>query len=168
MTPLVLLFLVAGAILLLVSWWLRRNSGIPLGEISYSATAAPAAPLVSNRYGLVGKPDYIVLRNGIPIPVEVKPNRTADEPYESDRLQIAAYCLLIEETNAKTPPFGVLRYRDRSFRIDYSPLLRGRLLRTVDAIRDGLDAENVGRSHKSAARCAACGFSRSCEESLAR
>ena len=115
----------------------------------------------------MGKPDYIVLHDGLPIPVEVKPNRTASEPYESDRLQAAAYCLLIEETEAKTPPFGVLVYRDRSFRVDYAPRLRQRLLHVLAEMRGDVNAKDVARSHGSAARCAACGFRRSCEQSLA-
>jgi CRISPR-associated exonuclease Cas4 len=158
----------AGLLLLGLAWWLRQRSGIPVGEITYSDTDAPAQPLISSRYGLVGKPDYIVLHKGLPIPIEVKPNRSADEPYESDRLQIAAYCLLVEEVNAKTPPFGVLRYRDQSFRIDFTPILRGHVIRLLDEIRSCLDADDVARSHRNAARCAACGFRRSCEQSLAR
>ncbi len=163
----VALLLLLGLALLALAWRLRRSSGVPAGAIAYSDTDAPAQPLFSSRYGLVGKPDYIVLRDGVPIPIEVKPNRSADDPYEGDRMQIAAYCLLIEETNAKTPPFGVLKYRDQSFRIDFSPLLRGHLLRLLSEMRSCVDAENVQRSHKSAQRCASCGFRGSCEEALA-
>ena len=168
MTPLLLTFLAVGLVLLLLAWWMRRSSGVPAGAITYSDTDAPAQPLFSDRYGLVGKPDYIVLHKGVRIPVEVKPNRAADEPYESDRLQMAAYCLLVEETNAKSPPFGVLRYRDQSFRINYTPRLRGHLLRILDEMRACVAADDVTRSHDSEARCAACGFRRSCEQSLIR
>lgn len=166
MNAIVFLLLILGLALLFLSWRLRQESGLPAGDVTYSDADAVAQPLVSQRYGLVGKPDYIVLHDGVPIPVEVKPNRTADEPYESDVLQVAAYCLLIEETNAKTPPFGVLRYRDATHQIDYTPLLRGRLLRTLEDMRAALDADDVARSHQSAARCEACGFRGSCEECL--
>ena len=73
-------------------------------------------------------------------------------------MQVAAYCLLVEETNAKTPPFGVLRYRSQSFRIDFTPQLRAKLLDMLGEMRSCLDAEDVERSHDSAARCAVCGF----------
>ncbi len=168
MSSLVVALWLAGVALLLLSWWLRRRSGVPLGDIVYSDTDAPAEPLISHRYGLVGKPDYVVLRRGAPLPIEIKPNRVADRPYEGDRLQIAAYCLLIEETSAKTPAFGVLKYRDRTFRVDYDARLRGKLLSTLDEMRACLSAEDVGRSHASEARCAGCGFGMTCEESLAR
>lgn len=164
----VVLLLLGGLVLLAVSWWLRRASGLPAGEIAYSDTDAPAQPLLSQRYGLVGKPDYIVMHDGLAIPIEVKPNRTAEQPYESDRLQMAAYCLLIEDRDASAPPYGVLRYRDRSFRIEYAPRLRQRLLDVLDEMRGQLDAEDVGRSHRSAARCAACGLRSQCEERLGR
>ncbi len=166
MTTPVAVLLCLGLALLVVSWWLRAKSGVPVGEITYSDTDAPAQALFSNRYRLVGKPDYIVLRDRVPIPIEVKPNRTADAPYESDRMQVAAYCLLVEETNARTPPFGVLRYRSQSFRIDYTPELRAKLLDMLGEMRACLDAEDVERSHDSAARCAVCGFSNRCEERL--
>ena len=159
--------LVLGGILLALSWWLRKASGLPAGDITYSDTDAPAQPLFSRRYGLVGKPDYIVLNDGQAIPIEVKPGRAAQQPYESDRLQMAAYCLLVEERDAKAPAYGMLKYRDRSFRIDFEPRLRERLVSVIDQMRGELAAENVGRSHSSAARCTACGFCRSCEESLA-
>jgi CRISPR-associated exonuclease Cas4 len=161
------LLLIFGAGLLLAAWGLRQRGGLPDGNIAYSDTDVPAQPLFSNRYGLVGKPDYVVLRNGMPIPIEVKPTRSADEPYESDRMQLVAYCLLLEETNAKAPHFGVLRYRERSFRIDYTPDVRAQLLDQISEMRACLAAAEVERSHDSAARCAVCGFRRSCEESLA-
>jgi CRISPR-associated exonuclease Cas4 len=167
MSPVSVILLLLGALLLSAAWWLRRASGLPGGEITYADTDRPAEPLISNRYGLVGKPDYVVMQRGMAVPVEVKPNRSAGEPYESDRLQVLAYCLLLEETNAKTPPFGVLRYRTRSFRIGYTARERAHLIRLLDEIRSSAAADDVARSHRSAARCAACGFRRSCEQSLA-
>lgn len=163
-----LALLAAGLALLLVAWLLRRGSGVPLGDIVYSDTDRPAQPFISSRYGLVGKPDYVVMHNGVALPVEVKPNRDAAQPYESDRLQAAAYCLLLEETNAKAPPFAVLRYRSAVFRVDYDADLRAELLRLLSEVRAAAGRRNVPRSHQDVQRCQACGFRRSCEESLTR
>ena len=168
MMALIAALLAIGLAMLLASWWLRRGSGLPAGAIAYSDTDRPAQPLISGRYALVGKPDYIVLHRGIPIPIEVKPNRVADQPYEGDCLQLAAYCLLVEETNAKTPPFAVLRYHNRSFRIDYTPQLRQRVVALIAEMRALLEAPDVAPSHRSVARCTGCGFARSCEQNLAR
>ncbi len=164
----VLGLVVLGIALFLVSTWLRGRSGIPPGVLAYSDTDVPAQPLVAPRYRLVGKPDYIVIHRGSAIPVEVKPSRTAPAPYESDRIQLAAYCLLLEEVMGKRPPFAVLRYQNATYRVDYTTQARGRVLRLLAEMRSRLDADDVPRSHHSASRCASCGFRGSCEQSLAK
>jgi CRISPR-associated exonuclease Cas4 len=160
----VALLLLAGAALL------RRRSGLPWGRVTADDVGAGRAlqrPLVSRRYGLTGKPDYLIERGGASIPVEVKPGRRAREPYDSDLMQLAAYCLLVEESTGRAPPYGLLRYAEASFRLDYSPSVRGRLLAILDEMRDLLDADDAARSHDDPRRCAGCGFRDSCEESLA-
>ena len=71
MTSIVLFGLVALILLLvglLMMIWGRRThlaSGLPPGEVVYSDTGAEEAleaPLISRRYGLVGRPDYLVHR----------------------------------------------------------------------------------------------------------
>ena len=163
----VCVLLLAGAFIVAVGWWLRWRSGVPFGDVAYSDTDAPAQPLISRRFGLAGKPDYIVRRNGVSIPVEVKPGRTADAPYDSDVMQLVAYMLMIEEAEKAPPPYGILHYRSASFRIVYSPALRQRLLDILQDMRSAADEADVGRSHESVGRCAACGFRGSCGESLA-
>ena len=71
-------------------------------------------PLFARRIGLTGKPDYLLDVRGNTIPVEVKPRRRAPRPYESDLMQLAAYCLLVEETIGTAPPYGLLRYAERT------------------------------------------------------
>jgi len=158
--------LASGTFLLSVT--LRRRTGLPGGRVGYSDAAAVGESLLAPRYGLVGKPDYIVWDKGRPIPVEVKPKRTAAEPYLSDVLQLAAYGLLVEETYGQAPPYGIVRYAQASHRIDFTPQLRGYLLHTMAQMRADLKASDVPRSHDSPARCAACGFRDVCGQSLAR
>ncbi|MBM3134297.1 MAG: CRISPR-associated protein Cas4, partial [Chloroflexi bacterium] len=75
---LLLLFVIALAGgLFLLSHRLRQQTGLPGGRVGYSDTVAAGESLLAPRYGLVGKPDYIVWENDRPIPVEVKPKRTA-------------------------------------------------------------------------------------------
>lgn len=165
-SDLLLTLLLLALLLLVVAALLRRWSGLPPGLVTYSDTDRPAAPLTSQRYGLVGKPDYIVQYQGRRIPVEVKPSRRG-QPYDSDRLQLAAYCLLIEDTFGEAPPFGVLRYRNAAHRIAYTPALKDQVLRSVESIRAARYGEPVHRSHQSVARCRACGYRSSCEQRLA-
>jgi CRISPR-associated exonuclease Cas4 len=166
---LMLLFVVVilGSGLLLLSATLRRQTGLPGGRVGYSDTVAAGESLLAPRYGLVGKPDYIVWEKGRPIPVEVKPKRMAPEPYLSDVLQLAAYGLLVEETYGQTSPYGILRYAKESYRIDFTPQLRGYLLYTMAQMRANLRASDVPRNHNIPARCTACGFRDVCGQSLA-
>lgn len=167
----VALLLIAFAIVLLAAAaLLRRRSGLPWGRVLSDDAGRGRElerPLTSRRLGLTGKPDYLVERGGRLIPVEVKPGRRARQPYDSDLMQLAAYCALVEETSGSAPPYGLLRYAEATFRLDYTPAVRERLLATLDAMHDLLDADDAARSHADPRRCAGCGFRTICEDSLA-
>lgn len=51
---------------------IRNQYGVLKGRITYSDLGRQAEPLFSSRFGLVGKPDYIVEVKGKSIPVEIK------------------------------------------------------------------------------------------------
>ncbi|MEW5717649.1 MAG: CRISPR-associated protein Cas4 [Chloroflexota bacterium] len=149
----------------------HAQTGLPYGaRIVYADTGAwkkVERPLFSRRYGLTGKPDYIVEERGVTIPVEVKPNRVAPAPRESDALQLAAYALLVKENFGATPAYGLLKYRDAVFQIELTDELRARLLDTLAALRRDLNARDVARSHAEPRRCRACGYRDECGQSLA-
>lgn len=163
--------LIALAIVLLATGvFLRRQSGLPWGRVVSDDVGAGRQlqrALFARRYGLSGKPDYLIERRGVSIPVEVKPGRRAPRPYASDLMQLAAYCLLVEETTGTAPPYGLLRYADATFRLPYTDAVRERLLATLDEMRDLLDEdEEAGRNHADPRRCAGCGFYAICEDAL--
>jgi len=86
---------------------LRRRIGLPPGCVLYSDTGAwkrSAEPLFSARQQLIGRPDYLVEESGHVIPIEVKSSRRPLICHSSHRLQLAAYCLLVEETYGRAPP----------------------------------------------------------------
>lgn len=153
--------------------WLRsvaaqRRLGLPPGKVVYDDSGAwkrCAKPLFSARYHLVGKPDYLVRHKGYLTPIEVKPTRTAGYPYESDILQLAAYCLLLEEMKG-SPPYGLIRYREETFRIEYTRDLRDRLLSTLEQMRRDLSAHDVLPQHQEPGRCRRCGHRESCGKNL--
>jgi CRISPR-associated exonuclease Cas4 len=148
----------------------RAQTGLPYGaRIVYADTGVwkkVERPLFSRRYSLTGKPDYIVEERGATIPVEVKPNRVAPAPRESDMLQLAAYALLIEENFGAAPAYGLLKYRDAVFQVELTDELRARLLDTLAAMRRDLAARDVARSHAEPRRCRACGYREVCGQSL--
>jgi CRISPR-associated exonuclease Cas4 len=148
----------------------RQETGLPAGRLVYADTGAWSRcerPLFSNEHRLTGKPDYLVTtREGV-IPVEVKSGAAPARPYAAHVLQLAAYCLLVEEQEHCRPPYGILKYDDRTFEIEYTPDLQARLLATLEDIRAGLRADDVERSHEEAARCRGCGQRTACDRRLA-
>jgi CRISPR-associated exonuclease Cas4 len=159
-----------GLWLLVRSGTVRREAGLPVGRVTYVDTGAwdrCERPLFSNRHRLTGRPDYLVsTREGV-IPVEVKSGAAPEQPYPAHILQLAAYCLLVEEQESRLPPHGILKYDDRAFEIDYTPGLRAELLETLDAIRHDLHARHVDRSHDDPGRCRGCGYRERCDQRLA-
>ncbi len=147
---------------------LREGSGLPEGKIVYTdmeRAHAPKTSLRSERWGLIGKPDYIVASGHSLIPVEVKSTRLprSGKPYPGHILQLAAYCLLVEETYGRTPPFGYIRYGDgRTIRVPFTEDLRAELLHTLEAMRAAERAQEVKRSHSSPWRCEHCGLAYVC------
>lgn len=164
--------LVVLALGLALLWWsarTRRATGLPSGAVVYSDTGKEEAvlePLVSHRYGLVGKPDYLVEVSGggdrLVVPLEVKSRRQPPVADEGHILQLAAYCLLVEDVYGRRPPHGYLRYADATLTIAYTNELRKAVLECAAAIRTARTARNVPRSHQDADRCRRCGYSTSC------
>lgn len=154
--------------------WGRRQQraiGMPLGRIAYRDTGAERAvtqPLISRRYGLIGKPDYLVetMHAGrrTLLPVEVKSQRQPPTPHEHHVLQLAAYCLILEDLHGASPPYGVLRYADGAFTVPYTPELRRAVIDAASQIRAGRTARDMPRSHQVQVRCQRCGYQGACGE----
>ncbi|HQY90055.1 CRISPR-associated protein Cas4 [Caldilinea sp.] len=166
---LIILLAVAGLALWLWGRRQRRASGVPAGAVVYSDTGAEQAvaqPLISRRYGLIGKPDYLVEvteqgRRTL-IPVEVKSGRAPASPRESHVLQLATYCLILEDLHGAAPAYGILRYADGAFTVPYTPELRRAVLAAAASIRAGRTAVDLPRSHQDQARCTHCGYQDAC------
>ena len=154
--------------MLLISGRQRRSTGLPAGQVIYSDTdrwGKVEKPLYDPISGLTGKPDYLVEENGTdPGGSEKQPG--AGLPYDSHVYQLAAYCLLVERTYAKRPPYGILRYRDQTFSIDYTPALEQELEGLLEAIRAQEQKGEADRSHQEPARCARCGYRSYCDQRL--
>jgi CRISPR-associated exonuclease Cas4 len=149
--------------------WVR--TGLPLGKIVYAdvGTAFPVTgALKSQRYGLVGKPDYLVrLKDGIAA-VEVKSGRApaSGRPHQGHLFQLAAYCLLVEDVSGIHVPYGLVKYDDRSLHIDFTSELRTDLLVLLDEMRAAKQASELHINHNQPGKCRSCGFRTVCGESL--
>jgi CRISPR-associated exonuclease Cas4 len=68
-------------------------------------------------------------------------------------------------------PYGVVKYRDREVRVEYTDELRGHALALIEEMKEEMrasaDGEEVHRSHEDPRRCAACSLRDVCTESLA-
>jgi CRISPR-associated exonuclease Cas4 len=149
----------------------QRDAGLPGGRVIYTDTRAWGAPLekplFDSKLGLTGKPDYLVEQKGQIIPIEVKSGRAPESPYDSHIFQLAAYCLLVEKTYGKRPPYGIIHYSTRDFAVDYTPALESSLLDLLADIRRDENRAEVACSHDEPARCRKCGFRSSCDQKLA-
>src|SRR5579884_3249044 len=110
--------------MLMAEWY--GALGLPAGELVYEDADGQGVLLFSDQYPLAGKPDYVVkLDDQRLVPVELKlSTHNATTPYSNHVLQLAAYCLILEDYAERPPTHGILRYADREFTIDYTPTLR--------------------------------------------
>jgi CRISPR-associated exonuclease Cas4 len=155
--------------LLFIARILARRSGIPAGRIIYSDHGQwqrASKPLYDAEVGLTGKPDYLIQKDGKLIPAEVKSSYAPRAPYDSHIMQLAAYCVLVEREFGERPPYGLLRYRNRTFEIPFTPQLESQVLDLISAIRRLKEHEDIPRSHNSKARCARCGYRNTCDQRL--
>jgi CRISPR-associated exonuclease Cas4 len=164
-----LILLLLALLLILLSGRLRRAAGLPGGRVIYSDTrqwGKLEKPLYDAELGLTGKPDYLIKKDGLILPVEVKTGRTPEAPYDAHIFQLAAYCRLVEKTFGRRPTHGIIHYPGRDFSVDYTPALESALLDLLAGLRSDERCSQVHRSHTAAGRCRQCGYRDTCEERL--
>jgi CRISPR-associated exonuclease Cas4 len=118
--------------------------------------------LRSERYRIAGRPDELRrLPDGRLLPIELKSRASPPAgPPRSHLVQVWAYCLLVEETTGRAPPYGLVRYSDGGeFRIAWDRAARAELL----ALRAELDRPYDGRATPSRAKCARCRWAPGCD-----
>ncbi|MFN8413549.1 MAG: CRISPR-associated protein Cas4 [Anaerolineales bacterium] len=148
----------------------QKAAGLPSGRVIYTDThgwSNVEKPLYYPALDLTGKPDYLIEKNGQIIPVEVKSGRAPEAPYDSHIFQLASYCLLVEKTYGKRPPYGIIHYEDRDFAIDYTHKLETALIDLLGDMKEDDLRRDVPRSHEQASRCKRCGFRNACDQKLA-
>jgi len=148
----------------------RKAAGLPGGRVIYTDTHGwnkLEKPLFYAALDLTGKPDYLIEKNGQIIPVEVKSGRAPDAPYDSHIYQLASYCLLVEKTYNRRPPYGIIHYESRDFAVDYTPELEASLLDLLAEMKRDERRRDIPRSHEQASRCKRCGYRDMCEQRLA-
>ena len=160
----------SGLVLLSLSRVIRRNMGLPHGNVVFADTAGwyrVQKPFFSEKLRLSGKPDYLVRNGHCHIPVEVKSGpRPLTGIYRSHQLQLVAYCLLTEDNFGSRPTHGLVKYDDGVHTVDYSLELERDLIDTLGCMRGDLDTADVACSHRVVGRCNGCGLRTDCTQTL--
>lgn len=157
---------------LLLLWFAgrqQRSAGLPSGQIIYADTRSwlpLEEPLYAADLGLTGRPDYLVEQGHRVIPVELKSTRVSQGPYDTHIYQLAAYCLLVERAYHIRPPYGILHYPNRTYRVDFTQELENATLAILDEMRAGEHRREMPRSHEIPARCHSCGFRSVCDQRI--
>lgn len=142
----------------------HRALGLPEGELVYEDADGEGEPLSSSAYPLVGKPDYIVqLPDGRPVPIELKLGvHDATIPYSNHSVQVAAYCLILEDYFVEAPTHGILRYADCEFTIEYTPALRKKVIKLLTEMERCSEQQPPPLAKQRVAKCRACVFQPVC------
>lgn len=159
-----LICLAGGLLALFLARLWRRQTGLPHGAVRYTDTGPEGErpeSLFSRRYRLAGRPDYLIQKGRQMIPVEVKSSLAPAKPRHAHVLQLAAYCLLVEEPYG-APPYGILRYANGAFEVPYTPALRQELLDTLAAMRSQLRSA-VPPAKPAGRPCHVCGYAGDCD-----
>jgi len=136
------------------------------GKIEY-IDMDKAKAFKSEKYGLMGRPDYVIKLDDNLIPVEEKKGRTPMGPLFSHILQVAAYCLLIEDASGKAPPYGLLKYPEHQHEIEYNNDLKKVLLEKLADMRKIVETGGAHRNHNRPGKCRYCSRRDVCPEKLA-
>ena len=142
-----------------------RSHHIPKGKMVYSDLNVPAKPFFSSRYQITGKPDYIIKKNHLYIPIEVK-SGSSPTPRHNHVLQLATYCQLLEDTYGEFVSHGFLVYNNVRYTIAYDPKLRYELQSVIFSMRKALERNMAPRNHKDPGKCRFCSMRSYCSEKL--
>lgn len=139
----------------------KRNILLSQDLVEDDKTKSPT--YFSEKYGIIGKPDAVREIKGEVIPIEHKHTRYKGKIYPSHKLQLAVYCLLIEENTGKRPSYGIIEYRDHQESIPYTKELKSSILTQIKKIRKENPEENdLPPVCDNMRKCSHCGYNYLC------
>jgi CRISPR-associated protein Cas4 len=112
--------------------------------------------IVSHDLGLQGRIDRVSVAQSI-IPFEIK---SRDRIFDSDKIQLAGYALLLEKEFSQPINFGIIETTGKQHRVDLTPELKSQVLDIAEKIRN-LTEENANMP-SNFAKCENCDFKENC------
>lgn len=116
--------------------------------------------------GLIGRPDRLVRRGRHWI---AEDRKSSTRVYESTRIQLGAYMLLIEHEHGVRPPYAVAVTGDgRRHKVKNTRALRKQVLSLLAQVRQvRADVHSSVSGTPSFGKCQSCGQRRHCEQAAA-
>ncbi|MFH1506464.1 MAG: CRISPR-associated protein Cas4 [archaeon] len=154
-------------IVLIILFALLKSTKVPKQVYKRKAVYSdhkekPEKALSSSKYGLVGKPDFILHTKDGLLPLEIKHTNRPKQPYFSHVMQLISYCLLIEEEKGVKPKYGFIQYQGgQAFSIPYTEKMKSFLLKTMQEMRDYIDSGKSPKPIKNY-RCEKCSYKEDC------
>lgn len=164
----ILFVILLGFIMLIVfSNSTSKKYSIPSGVEVYQDMAPGGKILRSHRYGLTGKPDKVIKKRNRLIIYEYK-STSADKPRKGHLLQMGVYFIILEEMYpGSIVDYGILKYRDHSYRVENTQKLKEDVLIVADNMRKIASVSGYPvRNHNNPGRCFKCPFKTGCSQSL--
>jgi CRISPR-associated exonuclease Cas4 len=145
---------------------MKKDQLIPSGDLIYDDLCSPSKILYSNRYGLSGKPDYILKNKDGYIPVEVKIGQHC-HPQRHHIMQLICYGQIVKDHFGQSVPYGILVYYDtkKQFSIAFTREREKQLKQTVSLMRRILDFQWLGDVEDliDTSKCMHCSMRKYCD-----
>ena len=113
--------------------------------------------IVSEELGLQGRVDRIEFSENIS-PVEIK---TREKVYDSDKIQLAGYALLLEKEFGKPVNFGIVEILGKKQQIELNEELKNKVLEIAEKLRNLTDEQAEFPSNFE--KCRNCDFRENCQ-----
>jgi CRISPR-associated exonuclease Cas4 len=121
--------------------------------------------LESEKLGMKGLLDCLLIVNSDYIPLEYKFTRTGKYPFRNHKYQLAAYALLVEDMHDTTVKKGYIYYDlDKSLKeVAITPVLRSFVKKGVARIKSIIENEEIPGPTRMRGRCRDCEYLNVCE-----
>ena len=161
---LISVFLILAAISGVIYFGAKRKTVEPGSDPVYDDLTSRGKVLLCHRLKISGKPDMILRKGNLIIPMEYKSTR-AETPRTGHILQMAAYFAILEANfPGKMVNYGILEYSGNKFKIRNTEELRTKLITVLREMRsvNGIPE----RKHHNSGKCFRCSFNESCQQNL--